>query len=237
MGLVGNLYFLFQEAQGDYVWFISDDDRVNEGTIEAVINRIKSSLKDFYLLNFNLEVDGKIEGLYWQPSEKYESRYVDGQTGGFGLLSVQVLKKEKFIDLYALKEKEYNLMQPVAVSMYGLFYLEGMMLFDKAYVTHHVGDYSWIGRYTEVQSVCLYKALISLQYYVSASVLDKMLSMVFSTRIFKRESFKYVCKTKDRWYIHELRRRKIFWKIVGEGILLYYNKIINKCLTINRIML
>lgn len=220
LGLVGNVDFLFNSAHGEYIWFISDDDIVTEGSVRKVYDIICTQPKDFYLLNFKTELDGVISDLYWKASDNYADLYVDGKTGGFGLISIEVFRKHPFEKLFCWGDnKGVSLMYPLSRTFYGLFHLNGMMVFDHAFVIHHVGDYSWSSLNMEVQSVYSLRALLMLKDLVPDSEFKFMLKLVTKTYIFRINSFLYVAKKWRARYVVELWWNNLLRLVLLAGLL------------------
>lgn len=226
LGLVGNLYFLFENATGEYIWFLSDDDLVEENAVSNIVEAIYCSSKDFYLLNFKLDTNPN--ALYWQKESDYLSLFNSKTWGGFGLLSAQVLKKEVFHDFYYGTKSNFNLCQPVSVSLYGLFYLDGEILFENAYLTHHVGDYSWASRALEVSSVYLFYSICSLKGYGDTTYRN-IQNQAVSTNIMAGASLRYILKYKDFKYVKDLIREGLFIDIVAVGIKSYITRRLDIC--------
>ena len=196
LGIVGNLHFLFNIAKGSYIWFLSDDDPVNTSSINDVLSLITNSPCKFYLLNFVTDQSPKA---YWNISEDYLSLFNEETWGGFGLLSVQVINKAAFTDFYN-SNINYNLCQPVAISLYGLFYLGGKMCFDIVAITHHAGDYSWKNRALQVASVYLYDSISELKKYGVDDVYDNIISRLKKLDYFCRSSVLHIIKNLDYRY-------------------------------------
>lgn len=221
LGLVGNLYYLFHEAKGEYVWFVSDDDKVCEESVPSVLQLIKERKKDFYMLNFRTEQNDKLSGSnYWSPNDHLLELFNDKTWGGFGLLSVQVLKKSLFTCLYNDKS-DYNLCQPVAISLYGLVQLQGMIDFSKTYVIHHVGDYSWQKESTKVGSIYLFQALQSLKDKTTRENYVKILDVLSRCTCFCCYSAKYCIQTRDKTYIRQLRQEHIADRVLSKALWFY----------------
>ena len=227
LGLVGNLYFLFDNAQGEYIWFLSDDDLVDDNAVSNIMEAISCSSKDFYLLNFKLDTNPNV--LYWQKESDYLSLFNSKTWGGFGLLSAQVLKKEVFHEFYYSTKSNFNLCQPVSVSLYGLFYLDGDILFENAHLTHHVGDYSWASRALEVSSVYLFYSICLLKGSVEATTYRNIQNQAVSTNIMAGASLRYIIKNKDFKFVKDLIREGLFWDIVVVGIKSYITRRLNLC--------
>lgn len=227
---IGNMNYLFNNSDSDYVWIIGDDDIVNEGAVFEVKKEILESRKAFYLLNFQREVDGILQPIYWEhASQNYESLYRDGLTGGFGFITVTIFRKKDFIPTFQNMDTPDNmLMYPMARTFYGLFVLNGKMIFDHSFVIHHTGDYHWFSKYVEVQSIYSYKALLILKELVSHDKFLHLLKILFRTDIFRYNSFKYLLKTRDVWYYKELRRYKILNQVLLCGVTLGFKAIIHK---------
>lgn len=228
LGLVGNLYFLFEKAQGEYIWFLSDDDLVEDDAVSNILEALSCSSKDFYLLNFKL--DTSPGSLYWQYDSDYLSLFNSKTWGGFGLLSAQVLRKQAFREFYYSTKADFNLCQPVAVSLYGLFYLKGEVLFDKAHLKHHVGDYSWAPRALEVSSVYLYYSIRLLKRYGEGRKYREILNQAVSTNIMAGASIRYILKSRDFRYMRDLKNDRILFSIIATGVHFYIKKKLNICL-------
>lgn len=201
LGLVGNLYFLFDIAQGDYIWFLSDDDPLNPESIKSLLSLMYSNPKSFYLLNFRTDQSTDV---YWRKSDNNLSLFNNETWGGFGLLSVQVLKKSDFAEFYKTTKSSYNLCQPVAVSFYGLVYLDGMICFDIISITHHVGDYSWADRSLQVGSVYLYDSLIELRKFGNIENYKQVITTLKGLKSFSILSVIHILKNRDISYAKRL---------------------------------
>lgn len=225
LGLVGNLYFLFEEAKGEYIWFLSDDDPIVPDSISSILNVISHSNLPFYLLNFKIEGNNYP---YWCKNDDYLSLFTDNTWGGFGLLSIQILKKSKFDNFYTNTIGSYNLCQPVAVSLYGLYYLKGMMCFDIIAITHHAGDYSWQDRYLQVGSVYLYDSVRLLRCCGNEETYKIIIASLKRLNHFCELSFIYIMKTRDFKYVHKLYSDKLlFTVVVKTPIRVFVSKIKN----------
>lgn len=188
---------------------------------------IYCSSKDFYLLNFKLDTNPNV--LYWQKESDYLSLFNSKTWGGFGLLSAQVLKKEVFHEFYYSTKSNFNLCQPVSVSLYGLFYLDGDILFENAHLTHHVGDYSWASRALEVSSVYLFYSICLLKGSGEATTYRNIQKQAVSTNIMAGASLRYIIKNKDFKFVKDLIREGLFWDIVVVGIKSYITRKLNLC--------
>lgn len=228
--LIGNVNFLFNSSEGEYVWIIGDDDLLNEGAVKSLFAEVQSSRKPFYLLNFQREIEGILEHNYWPSvSGDYESLYKDGMTGGFGFISVCVFQKKEFLPTFINNDTPDNmLMYPMARSFYGLFILHGKALLDRPYVTHHAGGYSWFSKYVEVQSIYSYKALLLLEPLVTLEQYKHLLDLRFRTTIFKNNSFFYLLKSKDKWYLDELRKHGVLSAVISTGLFYLMKRIGHK---------
>jgi len=165
-------------------------------------------------------LDGVISDLYWKASDNYTDLYVDGKTGGFGLISIEVFRKHPFEKLFCWGDnKGVSLMYPLSRTFYGLFHLNGMMVFDHAFVIHHVGDYSWSSLNMEVQSVYSLRALLMLKDLVPDSEFKFMLKLVTKTYIFRINSFLYVAKKWRARYVVELWRNNLLRLVLLAGLL------------------
>lgn len=214
LGLVGNLYFLFEKAKGDYVWFLSDDDPVNPDAILKLIERIKDSQKPMYLLNFRTDID---DNDYWKKTSNYLSLLNDKTWGGWMLLSVQVLKKSSFDGFYKRTMNSYNLCQPLAVSLYGLIYLKGELCFDICAVTHHVGDYSWKKYALQINSIYLYSSIRILRDYNEGFLYSNILEALKKLTPFLIYSFVYLLKFRDLDFLRKLHEDSLLSRIIFKG--------------------
>lgn len=216
LGLVGNLYFLFSKAQGEYIWFLSDDDPLGDRSLSELLKLIFSTKKNFYLLNFSTDLS---TDLYWKPVNEYDSLLNDNSWGGMGLLSAQVLKKDCFVNFYESSLSTYNLCQPVAVSLYGLLYLNGMVGFDYAYLQHHVGDYSWKKDSVKVYGIFLLESIQLLKQYNNEDVYIKILSRLKKMNIFCANSLLYIAKVHDIKYLRKLKEEGLLWAVLKNGVM------------------
>lgn len=225
LGLVGNLYFLYNNSKGKYVWFISDDDIVCQASIKSVLNLIETKKSSFFLLNFSLEVNGEIKDKYWLECRDYINLFSDDKWGGLGLLSIQVLNREYFKSIYFNNFESNNLCQPITISLYGLFFIDGYVDFSRSYVTHHVGNYSWEKNTLKVYSLYLFRAVVVLKKYSSNR--DKYKAVYESLlRIenFSISSVKYLLKNIDITYLYMLIKNRALKTIVK----VYFRNLLNK---------
>lgn len=208
IGLVGNMCFLFNEAKGKYVWFISDDDTILDNSVEKIYRIIVKERLPFYLLNFRVEHDNKIsESSYWDRRhndiECFESNW-----GGFGFLSAQILKKDVFNKIYARRVEEYNLCQPVAISLYGIFKKGGRIIKEDTFLMHHVGDYSWAKYALQVGSIYNFDAVDDLEEYITPEEKKMFYDILFSNNYIRTTCIKYILKKKDL---------KFFMRLIKNG--------------------
>ena len=211
-GLVGNLYFLFNNAVGEYVWFLSDDDQLKENSVPSVLELLNKTEKDFYLLNFDTDNNEKV---YWSPVHDY-----------IGLLSVQILKKSRFHLFYEGSSQTYNLCQPVAVSLYGLLYLNGMVSFDYSYLRHHVGDYSWKKDSMRVFSVYLLESIQMLKQYNKEKEYNRIIMQLKKMDIFCFNSLLYIIRKRDAHFIKSLIKEGLFIAVISNGLKITTKKIL-----------
>lgn len=214
LGLVGNLYFLFDIAKGEYIWFLSDDDPIDPRSIGNLLSIIIDDPRSFYLLNFVTDDNSE---LYWRESNDYLSLFNDKTWGGFGLLSAQVLKKESFLGFYSSSKDRYNLCQPVAVSLYGLLYLDGKICFDVISIKHHVGDYSWKKDAMRVYSVFLLDSILVLKSYKLDEIFHQIINRLKNMDIFYTNSLLYLIKMKDRNYLYSLFKEGLLPAVLFKG--------------------
>lgn len=215
LGLVGNLFFLFDVAKGDYIWFLSDDDPLNTRSINKVLSLIENRPKEFYLLNFKTSQSTK---LYWEDFDNTLSLFNDKTWGGFGLLSVQVLRRKTFSDFYKVTKSKYNLCQPVAVSLYGLVYLNGIICYDIVAITHHIGDYSWKNKTLQVGSVYLYDSIKVLEIYGSDKKYQEIITALKKMHGFCTCSFIHIIRNKDFKYAQRLFKDNLLGYILLRAI-------------------
>jgi glycosyltransferase involved in cell wall biosynthesis len=215
LGLVGNLYFLFDIAKGEYIWFLSDDDPIDPRSIGNLLSIIIDDPRSFYLLNFVTDDNSE---LFWRESNDYLSLFNDKTWGGFGLLSTQVLKKESFKDFYLFSKDRYNLCQPVAVSLYGLVYLNGIICYDIVAITHHIGDYSWKNKTLQVGSVYLYDSIKVLEIYGSDKKYQEIITALKKMHGFCTCSFIHIIRNKDFKYAQRLFKDNLLGYILLRAI-------------------
>lgn len=215
LGLVGNLYYLYLNSKGDFVWFISDDDILLTDSIKRVY-RLLELKKKFYLLNFNVESNGKLVTFqYFTKCDSYFDLITDQSWGGLGLLSIQIIDRLSFKAIYEDNIQAKNLCQPVAVSMFGLFHLDGYVDFDNIYVTHHQGDYSWQNESLKVFSIYLFDSIISLiKYGVKPTLQIKILQTFSKTIFFPNALIRYIIKHRDFNLLFRLFKNQIGFKIL-----------------------
>ena len=191
LGLVGNVNFLFNHSNSEYVWIVGDDDLIEDGAINHLLQEIEKSRRSFYLLNFKCEINGEIKEDYFLKKDNPEDLYKDGTTGGFGLISNEVFNKKDFEKLFHIDTSgDATLMYPLARTFYGLFVLNGSILYDKIFLLHHAGDYSWMKKYHEVQSIYSWIAIHELlKPLVSKEIFKSLLKLHTDTKIFMVNSW------------------------------------------------
>ena len=219
LGLVGNVNFLFNNSNSEYVWIVGDDDLIEDGAINHLLQEIEKSRRSFYLLNFKCEVNGEIKEDYFVKKDFPEDLYKDGTTGGFGLISNEVFNKKDFQELFCINTSgDATLMYPMARTFYGLFVLNGSILYDKIFILHHAGDYSWMKKYHEVQSIYSWMAIHDLlKPLVTKEKFEDLLKLHTDTQIFRINSFIYIIKSKDFKYIYELLIHNLLLKVCLTG--------------------
>ena len=218
LGLVGNLGYLYNIASGKYIWFISDDDILYENTIKKIIELIDTfSNRNFYLLNFSTENNNIINKAPYFPedTQDYYTLINDNTWGGFGLLSVQVLQKDKFSEIFSNTELMKNLCMPVTVSFYGLFHLNGYLDLKNKYVVHHVGDYSWQPQAIKVFSIFLFDAITELKNLgLDINIYKIIKNRLIEMNNFRISSIKYTIKNLDIAYIRKLKNEKLLYSLI-----------------------
>ena len=177
---------------------------------------------NFYLLNF---VTDQRPTKFWNASDDYLSLFNNNTWGGFGLLSIQVINKAAFIEFYK-SNIDYNLCQPVTISFYGLFYLNGMMCFDIVAITHHAGDYSWKDKALQVASVYLFDSILELKKYRVDNVYDKIISRLKTLDYFCRSSVLHILEHFDYRYALRLYHENLLGCVFYRTL---KNSLITKC--------
>ena len=109
-------------------------------------------------------------------------------------------------------------MYPLSRTFYGLFHLNGMMVFDHAFIIYHEGDSSWSSLNMEVQSIYSLRALLMLKDLVPDSEFKFMLKLVTKTYIFRINSFLYVAKKMSFQYLIELWKYNLLGQVLGVGL-------------------
>ena len=236
LGLVGNVNFLFNNSNSEYVWIVGDDDLIEDGAIKHLLQEIENSRRSFYLLNFKCEVNGVVGEDYFIKKDLPEDLYKDGTTGGFGLISNEVFNKIDFEKLFQLDTSgDEILMYPMARTFYGLFVLNGSILYDKIFLLHHAGDYSWMNKYNEVQSIYSWMAIHNLlKPLVHKEKFKSLLKLHTDTQIFRVSSFFYIVKSRDIKFIHKLFIHNLLFKVCIAGVRSVINAKYNKAIERNK---
>lgn len=214
LGLVGNLYFLFKKAKGQYVWFISDDDIILDNSIDKIYKLIIEEKRSFYLLNFKTERNGQVSDIsYWNRHQSNRECF-KSNWGGFGLLSAQILKKQDFNDIYKKNAVKYNLCQPVAISLYGLFIKKGRIVKEEIFLTHHAGDYSWAKYALQVASIYNFDAIDDLEDIISLKEKKVLYDIVISNNKIRSSCVLYILKYRDVKFLFRLIKNGYCVKIL-----------------------
>lgn len=219
LGLVGNMFYLYNTAQSEYVWFISDDDILDKNAILWLYKLIKNYKKDFYLLNFSYERKGEIiRKYYWTETNNYLDLITDDNFGGCLLLSCQVLRKDSFKMFYADNSASANLAQPFTITLYGLFNVNGMVDYSKSYLVHHSGDYSWQKYQTRIWSVDLYHSVTDLVDIINEKNFNDIKKSLFQMNQFQVTSGSYILKYRDFSFFKEMIKEGMITKILISSI-------------------
>lgn len=141
IGLVGNLNALLQEATGEYVWFVGDDDILHEG----IVKKVYEKCIDIGLVFINhraVDEQGKVKlkeafNKHTQKSIHHVFRY-SGTTMMF--ITACVYKRELLEEVFSTSELQLSL--PFKTSLY-CAEKGGVVYIDDILIDNYWGEVSW----------------------------------------------------------------------------------------------
>jgi len=118
LGLVGNVIFCVNQAQGKYVWTIGDDDSINLDALNSILNILESTL-NIGLLHLNHRcvsgIDGSIvhekfypwqEDLYREDGRELVEACLKYRQGGLLFITANVLNTQ--LAKHSIESWQYN---------------------------------------------------------------------------------------------------------------------------------
>lgn len=94
VGLDGNIYSCYQKAEGEYIWFLSDDDLISPGATKIVINAIKNhSDISVFTFSFSEKFDINCQSNGYQKFKNIDDEGASENFFSVIMISTLVLKK------------------------------------------------------------------------------------------------------------------------------------------------
>jgi len=103
LGLIGNLESLIEYVKSEYIWFLSDDDKIEKGAINNIVTAINKYGPEYLFLNYyNNGAEGYTgpKGLIKNNNSKYVSlKIFEESYGALVFISACVYKKNNLVEL------------------------------------------------------------------------------------------------------------------------------------------
>jgi glycosyltransferase involved in cell wall biosynthesis len=200
VGLTGNILKLAEQARGEYIWFLGDDDIYHEGLVKRALDLVCKDYFSYIFINhttFIKEIgDGEQTMLEWIDLNREDSDIIldilRKHPGAPMFMSAEIYEK-KLVQEFITKKYPINICLPLGLSLFCAS--KGKVgLVQEPMIDDNIGVISW----TDV----IYKVDLFYRpvYYRMA------LSLPFSFR--KRVSL-------FLHYIHERRKRYFYYCIVN----------------------
>jgi hypothetical protein len=112
IGFEGNIKKIVENSFGKYVWFLSDDDIIVDGSIEKLLKQIDEHESDCYLLTYGDKYGLQLNNFFSESVKKLNNEeFLNNYWRGAIFISVVICKtdvaKEALCNIQALKIKNY----------------------------------------------------------------------------------------------------------------------------------
>lgn len=94
LGIDGNVKRCVQESNGAFVWLVSDDDLITEGSIEQILRATASSQLGLFLANYSI-FDEDLEITIKGPVIKIDEKYRPGSLAHLTYISSTILNNKR----------------------------------------------------------------------------------------------------------------------------------------------
>lgn len=136
VGLAGNLLAATQKVEGEYIWFLSDDDFLENDVLVAVINALKSNNKTSYLFinyKYGNKVATKLSQGFYPEGKSVGLSLFRNNYGSMVFISAAVYKRDILLKLVKSKYSQ-RISSPMFFS-FACCSSGGVYIVSKAFVT------------------------------------------------------------------------------------------------------
>lgn len=149
LGIIGNVQKVLRYASTDFIWFVSDDDKIKEGVLEKVLEILTNfgNSVEYIFLNFSIKnklaYTGERTGICNDSKEMAISIFNESY-GALLLLTSSIYKRTNILDISKESDFAQKLSAPLLFSFYscaqGSIYIE-----KKSLLEFNMGNASYAG--------------------------------------------------------------------------------------------
>lgn len=172
LGLIGNVNLLLNLSQTEYVWFISDDDKIRDGVIEEILKIINTNQPSFIFINYILNKNKAYRGTtgYRTDSRKAALEIFREQYGSLVFITACVYKR-----VHLLEIKNFQMSTWLSAPLYFSFF---SLSKGSAYITRQ----TWITFTPNNASYAGLKRILKLKFEEYLTILEYLPQMEYQEK-------------------------------------------------------
>lgn len=223
IGLVNNVIKAVNLCKGEYVWVLGDDDKLEEGVLDYIINNIKKN-SDIGVIFLNHSFFGtniihdnplfEKGNFYKSINEDFINQYfTETIHGGFMFISANVIKHNLYSECINKAYKK-NMAFPLIVTLYALA-KGGMLILDEVFIHDKLGNVSWYNERYVIFSLGKLESLIELDRIIDNVHITNVIKKLITFRSFHNSAIKLM-------FTKPIQHMKLILMLIKSNNLCYY---------------
>jgi len=195
LGSIGNIYFLLENADSEYIWFLSDDDVLKPGILKRLVEILTiNKTLSYVFLNYTTFVNNPDDCKDTVDLHNYFGYLSEGkeclmdlfkQNGPINMFITSCVYKVASLQLFASERKKQTLMDPLLFSF--VLGRDSIYIEKEIFVKERCENFSWSN---EGHSIFGWQIQVGLIELLSYSYSKKEISQMIYTSYLKGKYFR-----------------------------------------------